>query len=118
MEYKVETKILEQSLRVKSLWVLYCCPTFKSEHQSQTPIHLYIRVKCALKFKKKTPISFFRFLFLCQLCCDEMVDIDILSLLYELSDLSFVHCMNSKAVNVCPLYIPIIILHVTVSYSH
>lgn len=46
-----------------------------------------------------------------------MVDIDILSLLYELSDLSFVHCMNSKAVNVCPLYIPIIILHVTVSYS-
>lgn len=85
MEYKVETKILEQSLRVKSLWVLYCRPTFKSEHQSQTPIHLYIRVKCTLKLKKQQPpINFFRFLFLCQLCCDEMVDIDILSLLYEL----------------------------------
>lgn len=25
--------------------------------------------------KKKSPISFFRFLFLCQLCCDEMVDL-------------------------------------------
>lgn len=62
LEYKVETKILEQSLRVKSLWVLYCCPTFKSEHHSQTPIHLYIRAKCALKFKKTTTHQLFSFL--------------------------------------------------------